>query len=118
GLTQIAVFTARKALRRRQRRRWLTFLDKVPEPVETGSAAGTDVQEAAGCVYRIFERMPVDERLPFALRMLDGMDLEGTAAACGMSVATVRRRLMRAERRFYKLARQFEALGPWLQEAP
>jgi RNA polymerase sigma-70 factor (ECF subfamily) len=48
--------------------------------------------------------------------MLDGMNLEATAAACGMSVATVRRRLAQAERRFFTLAREYEALAPWLEE--
>ncbi len=112
-LTQIAIFTARKAIRRRHRRRWLTFFDSVPEPEV--SWAGADLQEAASGVYKIFDRMPVDERIPFALRILEGLGLEATAAACGMSVATVRRRLVRAERRFFKLARQFEALAPWLE---
>lgn len=118
-LTQIAVFTARKAIRRRRRRRWLSFFADVPEP--TGGAmaswAGPDLQEAARCVYRILERIPVDERIPFSLRMLEDLDLEATARACGMSVATVRRRLVKAERRFFKMARQYEALGPWLENA-
>ena len=96
----------------------MTFFDTVPEPTTIPSGAGADLQEAAGCVYRIFDRMPVDERLPFALRMLEGLDLDATAAACGMSVATVRRRLVKAERRFFKMARQFEALRPWLEEGP
>jgi RNA polymerase sigma-70 factor, ECF subfamily len=112
-LTRIAIFTARGLLRRKRRRRWLVFFEDVPEP-ET-SWAGPELQEAARCVYRIFERIPTDERIPFALRMLEGLDLEATADACGMSVATVRRRLVRAERRFFKLARQYEALGPWLE---
>jgi RNA polymerase sigma-70 factor, ECF subfamily len=112
-LTRIAVFTARGAIRRRQRRRWLTFFGDVPEP--EAPWAGPDLREAARCVYRVFERMPVDERLPFALRVLDGMGLEETAAACGMSLATVRRRLARAERRFFKLAREYEALAPWME---
>ena len=81
--------------------------------------AGPEVEEAARCVYRIFDRMPVDERIPLSLRMIDGLDLDAIAGACDMSVATVRRRLVRAERRFFKLARQFEALWPWLgKEAP
>jgi RNA polymerase sigma-70 factor, ECF subfamily len=116
-LTQIAIFTARKAIRRRQRHRWLTFFENVPEPTVTSSVGGADLHEAANCVYRIFDRMPVDERIPFALRMLEGLDLEATAAACGMSVATVRRRLLKAERRFFKMARQFEALAPWIEDA-
>jgi RNA polymerase sigma-70 factor (ECF subfamily) len=114
-LTRIAVFVARGAIRRRRRKKWLSFFHEVPEPEVT--AASPDVQEAAACVYRILDRLPVDERIPFTLKMLDGMDLESTAAACGMSVATVRRRLARAERRFFRLARQCEALAPWLEEA-
>jgi RNA polymerase sigma-70 factor (ECF subfamily) len=112
-LTHIAVFTARAAIRRRRRRRWLTLFADVPEPEVAW--AGADLQEAAGAVYAIFDRMPADERIPFALRHLDGASLEETADACGMSFATVRRRLARAERRFFKLAREYEALTPWLE---
>ena len=113
-LTQIAVFTARAVIRRRQRGRWLSLLGEVPDRALPW--AGPELQEAARAVYRIFDRMPVDERIPFALRMLEGLDLEATAAACGMSLATVRRRLVRAERRFFKMARGQEILGPWLKE--
>ena len=113
-LTQIAVFTARGLIRRRHRHRWLTFFEEVPERAVPW--ASPEMQEAARAVYAIFDRMPVDERIPFSLRMLDGLELEATAEACGMSLATVRRRLVRAERRFYKMARQCEALAPWLDE--
>lgn len=111
-ITRIAVFTAREAIRRRRRRRWLRLVDELPEPAVAW--ASPEMREAARAVYRIFDSMPVDERIPFALRMLDGLELEATALACGMSVATVRRRLARAERRFFKLARDYEALAPWL----
>lgn len=113
-LTQIAVFTARGLIRRRHRQRWLAFFEEVPE--RSVPWASPEMQEAARAVYRIFDRMPVDERIPFALRMLDGLELEATAAACGMSLATVRRRLVRAERRFHKMARQCDALLPWLDQ--
>lgn len=113
-LTQIAVFTARGLIRRRHRQRWLSFFEELPE--RSVPWASPEMQEAARAVYRIFDRMPVDERIPFALRMLDGLELEATAEACGMSLATVRRRLVRAERRFHKMARQCDALLPWLDE--
>ena len=112
-LTRIAVFTARNVLRSRRRRRWISFFETVPD-VEA-AWAGPELQEAARAVYEIFDRIPVDERIPFALRMLEDLDLEATADACGISLATVRRRLTRAQRRFFKLARQYEALGPWLE---
>jgi RNA polymerase sigma-70 factor, ECF subfamily len=112
-LTHIAVFAARAAIRRRRRRRWLTLFSEVPEPQVPW--AGPEVKEAASAVYAIFERMPADERIAFALRNLEGSSLEETAQACGMTFATLRRRLARAERRFYKLAREYEALSPWLE---
>jgi len=115
-LTRIAVFTARGAIRYRRRRRWLSFLESVPEPDPSPGWAGPDVREAAGCVYRIFDRLPVDERIPYTLRVLGGLDLEETADACGTSLSTVRRRLARAERRFRSLAREYEALEPWIRE--
>jgi DNA-directed RNA polymerase specialized sigma24 family protein len=107
------VFRARAAIRRRRRRRWLAFFGELPE-VEAAWASG-DVREAARSVYAIFARMPEDERIPFALRMLEGLSLEETAAACGMPLGTLRRRLVRGERRFFKLARDYEALAPWLR---
>ena len=111
-LTHIAVFTARGEIRRRRRRRWLTLFGAAPE-IEAPYASA-DVREAATCVYRIFDRMPDDERLPFALHVLDGLPLPETAAACGMTLATVRRRLERAERRFFKLAQEYEGLALWV----
>lgn len=113
-LTNIAVFTAREEIRRRRRRRWLSFFAEVPE-VEA-AWADADIREAARSVYRILDRLPADERIPFALRALEGMELTELAAACETSVATVRRRLARAEARFFKLARNYECLLPWLEE--
>jgi RNA polymerase sigma-70 factor, ECF subfamily len=113
-LTRITVFTARTRLRARQRRRWLSFLGELPEVAAPW--ASPELREAAQAVYDIFDRMPLDERIPFALHVLDGLELEATASACGMSVATVRRRLTRGERRFHKLARAYEVLVPWLED--
>lgn len=116
-LTHIAVFTARSEIRRRKRRRWLSLFATATEVAEPAAPfASPDVREAAACVYRIFDRMPADERLPFALHFIDGLGLEETAAACGMSLGTVRRRLVRAERRFFKLAKDYEGLATWVAE--
>jgi RNA polymerase sigma-70 factor (ECF subfamily) len=114
-LTQIAVFTARGVIRRRYRNRWLSFFESVPDAAQPW--ASPELHEAARAVYRIFDKMPADERIPFALRMLEGLELEATAEACGTSLATVRRRLVKAERRFHKLARQSDALAPWMNGA-
>lgn len=113
-LTSLAVFTAREQIRRRRRRRWLTFHAEPPDR-DDPAAPGDDVLEAARCVYAVLARMPDDERIPLALRALEGMELTELADACGMSLSTLRRRLTRAERRFQKLARDYEALKPWIE---
>jgi RNA polymerase sigma-70 factor (ECF subfamily) len=111
-LTHVAVFTARSEIRRRRRRRWVPFA-AAPEPHT--SWAGPELQDAAEAVYCVLDRMPEDERLAYSLRTLMGLELDEAAAACGMSFSTLRRRLARAERRFFKLAREYEALRPWLE---
>lgn len=111
-LTSIVVFTARGAIRRRQRWRWLK---SGSDPAEAPApSASPEVQDAAACVYRILEDMPADERIPFTLRMFEGYELTELAGICGLSVATLRRRLAAAQKRFDKKAQDAEALKPWL----
>jgi len=112
-LTQIAVFSARGVIRRRKRSNWLRFLGDLPE--RAAEEAPASVREAARAVYQIIEKMPVDERIPYTLRAMEGLDLVELASACGVSVATVRRRLAKAEARFARLASGYEALEPWVR---
>ena len=111
-LARISVFTARGVIRGRRRRRWLSFVPELPDPEPAW--AGSDLRDAARAVYSVLDRMAPDQRIPFALRTLEGMDLESTAAACGVSLSTARRRLAKAEKRFYVLAREYPALEPWV----
>jgi RNA polymerase sigma-70 factor, ECF subfamily len=112
-ISQIAVFTARATIRRRKRTGWLRFFADLPE--RSAPEPSPTVREAARHVYRLLDRLPVDERIPFALRAMEGMDLVELANACGVSVATVRRRLARAEVRFLRLAQRCESLEPWVK---
>lgn len=111
-LTSIAVFTARGTIRRRQRWRWLRSSADVHDVA--APTASADIADAARCVYKILEQMPPDERIPFALRMFEGLDLHELAEACQMSMATLRRRLSSAQARFDREAAQSEILAPWL----
>lgn len=113
-LTTLAVYTAREFIRRRRRRRWLTFHEDPPDLADPTTYPSDSVREAARCVYAVFGRMPADERVCLALRALEGLELTELATVCGTSLSTFRRRLTRAERRFRKLARDYEALGPWV----
>ncbi len=113
-LTSIAVFTARGCIRRRARRRWLWFFAEVPE-VEAVPASH-EASEALLKTYAILEKLPVDERIAFALRYVDGMELTQVAAACRISLATVKRRISRAEALFLVRAKKEPSLADWLAE--
>lgn len=111
-LTSVAIYTARGWLRKHSRRRWLVFTDATPEreaPVASG-----EVREALRETYAVLDRMRADERVAFALRYIDGMQLEEVAAAARCSLATIKRRLARAERTFTTHAKKNPALASWL----
>ena len=114
-LTMIAVHVARTAIVRRKRRRWLWFLpaERLPE-VDSG-AASADVLDALRATEAVLDKLPVDERIAFALRYIDAMELTDVAAACNVSLATIKRRLARAGDRFAGEACRHPALEPWLE---
>jgi RNA polymerase sigma-70 factor, ECF subfamily len=95
-LGQVAVFTARTVIRRRRRRRWLSYL----VPWEMPEAAEPPVDHAerqiADRLYRALDRLPADERIAFALRYLEEMTITEAADVAGVSPATLKRRLVRA----------------------
>lgn len=113
--TQIAVFTARGCIRRRQARWWLRSIapEELPEPQADG--ASPELAHAAAAALRLLHRLPVDERIAFSLRYLEEMELREIAEACDTSLATIKRRLTRAHGRIQRLAARDAALSPWLQ---
>jgi RNA polymerase sigma-70 factor (ECF subfamily) len=114
-LTQIAVFTARARIRRRVRGRILRFLpfSELPEP----ELPPTDFEasQAMQAVYRVLSSLDTDQRIAFALRFVAGMELTEVASSCGVSLATIKRRLVRAQTNFASLAEKEPALAEWLQ---
>jgi RNA polymerase sigma-70 factor (ECF subfamily) len=114
-LTMIAVHVAHSSITRRRRRSWLWFLpsDEVPE-VESSAASG-EVLDALRATYAALEKLPADERIAFALRFIDGMELTEVAASCNTSLATVKRRLARASASFEVEARKHPVLHSWLE---
>jgi RNA polymerase sigma-70 factor (ECF subfamily) len=116
-LSSVAALTARKVLRSRSRRAWLRrFVDSDEEsryePI--GNALDVEARRALSAVYAVLERLPADERVAFALRYIDGMELVEVASASQVSLATIKRRLVRAERRFLANAKNYPELGRWL----
>jgi len=118
-LLRIATNRARRLLRSRSRRSWLRlFKDDEEEASRELVVAGWDgiARETLHAVYATLSRMPADERIAFALRYIDGMELTEAAAACAVSLATIKRRVRRAEQRFLALAKSHPLLEKWVME--
>ena len=114
-LTTIAVFVARAQIRLRTRRSWLRLFS--PEQTRTWQIEqpSSEAREALHEVYAVLDQMPVEQRIAFVLRYLHGMSLSAGAEACETSLATLKRRLVRAEKRFLDAARRRPALAQWLE---
>jgi len=112
-LTRTAIFMARGRIRRRTRWRFLRFMgfDELPEP--PAPEVDPEQRQALAAVYRLLAQLPINDRIVFALRVLDGMELAEVARVCGISVATVKRRVLNAERRFMALLPSEPALRDW-----
>jgi RNA polymerase sigma-70 factor (ECF subfamily) len=77
-----------------------------------------EASEALRTTYRLLSSLNIDEQIAFTLRFIEGMELREVAGACGVSLATTKRRLVRAEARFLALARLEPSLAQWVGEAP
>ncbi len=117
-LFSIATRTAKKALRTRARRRWLRhFTDDEDEARHEPSVEPQNPESlrAAREVYAILERLSVDDRLVFALRYINELELAAVATLCGVSLATAKRRLRKAEKRFVAAAMNVPTLVAWIE---
>jgi RNA polymerase sigma-70 factor (ECF subfamily) len=115
-MKMIAARAAYKTMRTRRARRWLRFLEPELVPEVTVEGIEPELLEAHRRTYQVLNRLPADERLAFALRHIEGMELTEVADACEVSLSTIKRRLARAEQRFVKAAAQDEVLSEWLKE--
>jgi RNA polymerase sigma-70 factor (ECF subfamily) len=107
-LTRMAVFTAQEWIRERRRMGHPRSPDSAPDQLSVSPTP--ESREGVRAFYALMDRMPEDERAAFILRFVEEMELTEVADACGVSLSTARRRIGRAERRFFKLLPQFPAL--------
>jgi RNA polymerase sigma-70 factor (ECF subfamily) len=114
-LTMIAVHVARTAIARRRRSRWLWFMPPSELPEVQASVATSEQLDAVRATYAVLDMLAPDDRIAFALRFIDGMELTEIAQACRVSLATLKRRLVRAEARFVARARKEPALVAWIE---
>lgn len=109
-LVGITVRTACSELRRRRLRRWLTLSlgDELPEVSVSG--ADHDARRAIRSLYTILDRLDAESRLAFVLRHGEGLEVAEVASSLGVSVATAKRRLAKANERVLFHARRDEGL--------
>jgi RNA polymerase sigma-70 factor (ECF subfamily) len=111
----IAAYTAHKTIRARRARCWLRFWEPAELPDVPTQGLDPEVAEAYQHTYALLSRFSAAERVAFTLRYIDGMEVNRVAEICGVSLATIKRRLARAERRFVGAAQRDEVLRPWLE---
>ncbi len=114
---RVTILTVRKALRARKRRSWLRLFRTEEEEMQHEPMGEVDpeAQAALRAAYSILEKMPLDERVFFGLRFVDGMELTEVAAACKVSLSTAKRRIYQAQAHFGALAQNRPELHQWLR---
>jgi RNA polymerase sigma-70 factor (ECF subfamily) len=112
-LVGIALRTARTALRKRRVRRWLRLSDDGTVPEVATSDGDPRTREAVRRLYAILDELDDRERLAFVLRHAEGHELTEAAATLGVSLATVKRMLQRADAHVQARAREDDLLSAW-----
>jgi RNA polymerase sigma-70 factor (ECF subfamily) len=115
-LTTIAVFTARAHIRRQTRRKWLFTFSPEQTRERHREPPSSEARRALRDTYAVLSSLPPDQRIVFVLRFVEGMTLPEGATACRVSLATFKRRLARAEKRFLDGVRKRPQLEQWLKE--
>lgn len=114
---RVTILTVRKALRGRKRRAWLRLFRTEEEEAQHEPMFEVDSESHAAlkAAYDILDKMPIDERVFFGLRFVDGMELTEVAAACKVSLSTAKRRIYQAQAHFAERAHDVPALQKWLE---
>ena len=70
-----------------------------PEYMDLADAGASPRQRALLAeIYGVLDQLPVEERLAWTLRLVEGQSLPEVAQNCGCSLATVKRRVASAQR--------------------
>lgn len=118
-MNAVAVHTAQACLEKRiSRRRWSSPLEPEAQLERKGRDPDgqLDAREALRAIHAVLEQLSVPERIAFSLRYIECLELSEVARACEVSLATIKRRLARAEARFAKLAERSPALNERLRK--
>lgn len=111
----VTINTVRSEIRRRRIRRLWTRDEPLALDLAEAPAVPHEARELLRRTYAVLDKLPADERIAFGLRFIDEMPLAEVAAACGCSLATIKRRLQSAQARFRRLAAKDPALAERLR---
>jgi RNA polymerase sigma-70 factor (ECF subfamily) len=111
-VVSVAIRIARNELRKRSLRRFVGFDTTTEVPVALPH--DVTVTEGVRHLYRALDRLDAECRLAFVLRHVEGYELLEVADACGCSLATIKRRLTRAEKRFVAISQGDAVLREFL----
>jgi RNA polymerase sigma-70 factor, ECF subfamily len=101
----LATVTVRRSVQQlRLRALWSVFdlADEASYDTLADSSADAQERELISDVYSALDRLPPRQRVPWALRHIEGQSLEQVAALCGCSLATAKRRIGAAHDRIRK----------------
>jgi RNA polymerase sigma-70 factor, ECF subfamily len=101
----IVTVTAIAVIRRRRLLRRLGFRGPDPIALErvVSASAPPDIAAELRTIYGVIDGFPTDERVTVLLRRVEQLSLEEIAERTNVSLATVKRRLRRAETRLERL---------------
>jgi RNA polymerase sigma-70 factor (ECF subfamily) len=98
----ITVNTVYEELRKREVRR-IFLRESQPSEIHPSLVHDVEVRDFLLRAKSILDKLPAKERIVFALHILEGQTLHEISATCGYSLATAKRRLAAAHRRFSSL---------------
>lgn len=107
----VAVRMARNEVRKRSLRRWVG-LEHAPSP---GIEDDPVLREQTAHAYAALERLDATSRVIFVLRHVEELGLPEIARSLELSLATVKRRLVRAEARLEAIAAADPVLSGYLR---
>ncbi len=94
-VVSVTIRMVKYKLRHRRSRQWTALSANEQGPDLPGRSV--DADQALSRFYSLLDRLRVEDRMVFVLRRVDGMPIDEVALAMGLSLATVKRRLRRAE---------------------
>jgi RNA polymerase sigma-70 factor (ECF subfamily) len=110
----ITTFKLRHHLRWRWLRRWLVMPGDVEALDLRATQPDADAREAVVRLFALLDRLSPLDRTAFTLRFIEGLELVAVAAALGVSLATIKRRLTKSWQRMAALVREDPALAELL----